>query len=441
MEALVEIDENERYWVGIGYQRRLMPNDRKAFSSSDGTMGWSSLQQAEEDLVLLGRGWKYKEGSEFEPLGQWMYAADFRRESIKNAKPDRGMSSFVRFRRLYRTKIFNPDEFIPPHIAEKCNQVDSAATASLSDLMLDVLAYCSLLHSPSNHTQATTLPLKERIINVGISTEFPPANAAPDVLDASFQLGQLKKKLETFVDEERAKTIMSRLLASVEFTFEQRQGRKAFRDRKFAVQSCFPDAERETIAILIIKKLDTQFQLHCDRPECGETCRFYRVNCPNDGCTAVVSKKHLSQHDKACLHKIVQCECGDEFKRKETAAHKGQACKMRLVECPFKDIGCIKEVQAKDVKTHVVEDAPAHLLLAVNRMNEHQDVIKKMHFKLLELEADNKQLKETMEKQQTDSKKEISKLETQLTKTNKELTTLQKKCKKEFSRRESLRDT
>ena len=53
MEALVEIDENERYWVGIGYQRRFMPNDRKAFSSTDGTMNWSSLQQAEEDLVLL----------------------------------------------------------------------------------------------------------------------------------------------------------------------------------------------------------------------------------------------------------------------------------------------------------------------------------------------------------------------------------------------------
>jgi hypothetical protein len=336
--------------------------------------------------------------------------------------------------------VFNPDEFIPQHISEKCNQVDTVATQSLSDYMLDVLAYCSLLHSPSTHTQATVMPLKERIINVSISVEYPPANGAPDVLDASFQLDQLKNKLEIFVEEERAKTIMSRLLASVEFTFDQRQGRKAFRDRKAAVQTCFPDAERELIAVLIIKKLDTQFQLHCDRPECGKSCRFYRVNCPNEGCTAMVSKVRLSWHDKECPYKIIQCECGDEFQRKETAVHKEQACKMRTVECPFKDIGCIKEVKAKDIDKHVVEDGPSHLLLAVNRMKEHEDVIKKMHFKVLELEGENQQLKEVMEKQQTDSKKEISKLESQLTKTNRELATLQKTCKNEFSQRQTLRD-
>jgi hypothetical protein len=223
MEAIVEIDENERYWVGGGFgSGGLLPNDRGAFSSTDGTMSWKSLDQASEDLTLLGRGWTYEYGSNFESIGQWMYAADFRNESIKNAKPDRGLSSFVRFRRLYRTKVFNPDEFIPRSISEKCDQVDSSESQSLSDLMLEVLAYCSLLHNPSAHTQAVTLPLKERIINVGISQDYPPANSAPDVLEATYQMGLLKKKFEKFVEEERAKTIMNRLLTSVEFSFDQR---------------------------------------------------------------------------------------------------------------------------------------------------------------------------------------------------------------------------
>lgn len=443
MEAVVEIDENERYWVGGGFGKRgLLPNDRSPFSSSDGTMSWKTVEQASEDLVLLGRGWKYQEGSEFESIaGQWMYAADFRNESIKNAKPDRGMSSFVRFRRLFRTKVFNPDEFIPRSISEKCNQVDSSATLSLSDLMLEVLAYCSLLHSPSHHTQAVALPLKERIINVGISQDYPPANSAPDVLDAVYQLGLLKKKFETFVEEERAHTIMNRLLASVEFTFDQRQGRKAFGDRKSLVAGDFPEREREAIATLIIKKLDTQFQLHCDRPECGENCRFYRVPCPNEGCTVTVSRMYLSRHDRECPLKIIQCECGDEFQRRQSAVHKEQACKMRMVDCPFKDIGCIKQIKAMELKNHVVDDAPAHLLLAVNRMTEHQDVIRKLHDRVEALEKENELLKESAEKDKKESKAEIIKLQHQATKMSKELTNLEKTCKREFSRKHTLKDS
>jgi hypothetical protein len=441
MDAVVEIDENERYWVGGGFGRGgLLPNDRGAFSSTDGTISWKSLEQASEDLILLGRGWKYEQGSHFESIGQWMYAADFRNESIKNAKPDRGLSSFVRFRRLYRSKIFDPDEFIPRSISEKCDQVDSSATLSLSDLMLDVLAYCSLLHSPLTHTQAVALPLKERIINVGISQDYPPANSAPDVLDATYQLNLLKTKFETFVEEERAKTIMNRLLASVEFTFEQRLGRKAFGDRKSLVEISFTAKEREAIAILVIKKLDTQFQLHCNLPNCGKDCRFFRVPCPNEGCHVTVSKMHLSRHDQECPFKILRCECGDEFQRHQSTDHSKHECKLRTVECPFKDIGCIKEIRIIDMNTHVVEDAPAHLLLAVNRLAEHQEVIRKLYGEVQTLQDENKDLKEHARKREQESKQEVAKLHTQMTKVNKELAQLEKTCKKEFSQKHTLRD-
>ena len=112
METIVEIDENERYWVGGGFGRRgLLPNDRGAFSTTDGSMYWKSTEEVSEDLVLLGRGWRYGK-EEFTPATNWMYAKDFRPESLKKAKPDKGMMDMVRFRRLYRTKHFNPDEFV-----------------------------------------------------------------------------------------------------------------------------------------------------------------------------------------------------------------------------------------------------------------------------------------------------------------------------------------
>ena len=112
METIVEIDENERYWVGGGFGRRgLLPHDRGAFSTTDGSMHWRTPEEASEDLILLGRGWIYGK-EEFSPATNWMYAKDFRPESLKKAKPDKGMMHMVRFRRLYRTKHFNPDEFV-----------------------------------------------------------------------------------------------------------------------------------------------------------------------------------------------------------------------------------------------------------------------------------------------------------------------------------------
>ena len=112
MDTIVEIDENERYWVGGGFgSRGLLPNERGAYSTTDGSMCWKSSTEASEDLVLLGRGWKY-EDAEFTPATKWMYATNFRPESVKKAKPNRGMLHMVRFRRLYRTKYFNPDEFV-----------------------------------------------------------------------------------------------------------------------------------------------------------------------------------------------------------------------------------------------------------------------------------------------------------------------------------------
>lgn len=154
MEVIVEIDENERYWVGGGFgSRGLLPNDRGPFSTTDGSMFWKSPDEASEDLVLLGRGWTYKE-SEFTPGTQWMYATDFRPESIKRAKPKRGMMHWVRFRRLYRTKTFNPDEFVEYVLKLSCSSSYVCSPhGSVSILIVRILFYSFLVSvevSPRN---------------------------------------------------------------------------------------------------------------------------------------------------------------------------------------------------------------------------------------------------------------------------------------------------
>jgi len=431
--TIVEIDENERDWVGVGFGTRLLPSDRGHLTTTDGSMSWKTLSQVSEDLVLLGRGWKY-EAAEFSQATEWMYAKDFRTESIKNAKPDRGMMHWVRFRRLYRTKLFNPDEFVPRSVSEKCEQADSSATDALSNLIVDTLTYCSMLHNPKNYTDAIALPLKERIINITIRQQPKDGdNSNPNSNDAFNHLDQIRMKLENFVEHESANTVLNRLLTSVDFTFQQRIGKEIFNKRKNIVQNrCFPSKESLAITTLIIKNIDPNFQLHCDKPNCGEICRFYRINCPNDGCSTVLSKLYLDEHNEQCPYKIIHCECGEFFLRHQLEIHNTQVCQIRRVDCPFKNIGCTIQVRACDLQSHLDEYASKHLLFTMNRMMEHQNVIKRLNDRVIALEGENKGLKQLLNNHVDKSMKDISQLGVKLNKTNKNLSNHEVACKKEF---------
>lgn len=276
-------------------------------------------------------------------------------------------------------------------VSEKCSQVDSSATDALGRLLLDSLTYCSLLHNPKTCTDAMVLPLKERIINLAIRQ---PQNTDGEInTDPFFQLDQLRIKLENFIEHEQAKTVMNRLLASVDFPFEKRNGEETFEKRKAVVsRQCFSSRECDAISTLIVKKLDPKFQLHCDQPNCGESCKFFRVQCPNKGCPMVMSRMYLDQHDEQCIYKTIECKCGLRFPRHELEIHRTQFCKFREVECPFKKIGCNKMVRACDLQKHLAEETNTHLLLAMNRMMEYQGVINNLNTRVFELENQNKAL-------------------------------------------------
>jgi len=316
-------------------------------------------------------------------------------------------------------------------ISEKCTQVDSSATDALGRLLLDTLAYCSLLHNPKTYTEAMALPLKERILNIAIRQ--PQNNNGQTKGDAFYQLDQLRINLESFIEHEQAKTVLNRLLAGVDFPFEKRNGQKAFDKRKHIVTSrCFASKEYDAISTLIVKKLDPNFQLHCDQPNCGESCRFYRIQCPHDGCPMIMSRMYLDEHDGQCIYKIIECICGDRFPRHKLEIHNSQFCKMREVECPFKKIGCKKRVRACDLQTHLVEDTNSHLLLAMTRMMEHQDVINNLNSRVVELEGQNKELKLALENHVQKSTSDLSQLTTRSKKTSEALANHEAKCRKEF---------
>ena len=301
----------------------------------------------------------------------------------------------------------------------------------MGQFLLDCITYCTLLHAPKTYTDAIAFPLKERIIQLAIRQ--PEKKDVHENTDVFYHLDQLRIKLESFIENERADTVMNRLLKSVDFPFDKRNSQEIFEKRKNLVsRQCISDMECDAIASLIVKKLDQKFQLHCDQPNCGESCKFHRVQCPNDGCTMMMSRMYLDQHDGECPFKIIKCECGDVLRRHELEIHLAQSCKLREVECPFKKIGCTKVVRACNIQKHLEEEVNTHLLLAMNRMLEYQDVINNLNIRVLSLEDQNRELQSTLENYMEKSTTEISQLNQNFEDSSMALANHEASCKKEF---------
>ena len=75
LERPIEIYENQRFWVGRGW-RGLLPTERKAYSTEDGSLSWRTVREAALSLLRYDvaansggrskrrqgrRGWSYHE--------------------------------------------------------------------------------------------------------------------------------------------------------------------------------------------------------------------------------------------------------------------------------------------------------------------------------------------------------------------------------------------
>ena len=169
----IELYENERYNPISGWSYKgLLPSDRSRFSTSDGSSSWSDINTAQEALNSIGWSWDTRSPSplSFEagdsPYPGWRvmlpitaersdaksvkdigfeYATDYSNgnETWSNKK---GLSSFVRRRRIIRNQVYDPEINIPESAKSKftCFYGDLEKLESLSDLLLESLSIVSI---------------------------------------------------------------------------------------------------------------------------------------------------------------------------------------------------------------------------------------------------------------------------------------------------------
>ena len=93
----------------------------------------------------------------------------------------------------------------------------------------------------------------------------------------------------------------------------------------------FPAKEREALARTVVRKHDIENYYHCKVQNCGDTCIYKIVTCPNARCEVQYNVKYTDKHDSICPQKIIPCNrvCGEIVTRCSMDNHLEFACALR----------------------------------------------------------------------------------------------------------------
>lgn len=424
----VQLHENQRCWIGVGFSNALMPNDRGPYSTLDGSQSWKSLEEATK--AMLGATWTWEESDSDFQEGEWQYARDFTVQAVDSATSERGAMDWVRYRVLQRPAVFVPTAFASDTIQQDCRHCDSKAVRSLAKDLIEVLTFVTLINSgpkafstsddEKQVSSATTVAVKdatllrtkskliefvqEHLTTAGSVKEEEEDEDEEHQHDSWYQLQKLQQALHSFADREVIDSNILRSVFKIQATFEGRHNTIPRFDSlcQSLSERCFPDQERTAIAFCVIKRLDGQyFQMQCHSLlGCQEDkCRYKWVACTNKGCKGIMSRIYLESHiETDCPYKIVTCECGDEFPKHQQLHHLLDICRLREAPCPFKHLGCTAILKAQDIPNHVEHNTSSHLLLAMQRMQHYEIQIRRLHDKFDSLHSKHEETQEQIQK-------------------------------------------
>lgn len=291
----VELYENERYNpLSGGWSRNgLLLSDRSPFSSLSGEVGYSSIEEANKEL--LSAGWDWTEGDEgwkVDPSTAeegWMYAVDFGGDPLTYSKT-KGIIHFVRRRRLIRLQTFAP-HLLLGSVAWTCDNVDTEMVSSLEKQLLAAIVGCSIHKHPRHFSEAKVNPLKNHLM-ASLNLTGGPGEGA-------LGMDVVQSTLESFAGSGSSIwSAASAVLSNAGDTAENEAKRYALFDNVY-----FRADEREALANALIHKHDKTFAYHCKHKNCSKgadadtpDCWFAPMRCPNDGCGVVFSKKWRYVH-------------------------------------------------------------------------------------------------------------------------------------------------
>ncbi|XP_006647484.1 uncharacterized protein LOC102701141 [Oryza brachyantha] len=287
----------------------------------------------------------------------------------------------------------------------QCNLCDSEVVHSMTEILLRGLATASvdsttgdIFKNPSSVAVGMKAELAEYLIQrstmlVGEAVDGGEDHSEELIKASSAPTEFLSDLIDGFVAPKR------NLLSHVSGFLSSESRLNKIKDfiHKMEAEDCWALDGRESTAGTILKSIDMKCTFHC--PERFDTqdklakhrsmCRFRIVNCQNDGCIASFSANHIERHDSVCLFKALPCEqlCEQHVMRCEMDMHCASVCPMKLVNCPFYQVGCETAFPQCVLNKHCSELLQTHLLYilqlttrqeaSVNDMNQRLHLLEK----------------------------------------------------------------
>jgi hypothetical protein len=238
----------------------------------------------------------------------------------------------------------------------KCNHVCMGTSTNVAGCLLNAVARAVVHQSSVLSTDASRLKLSK-----DLSKELESKLCKVDTSNPR-TLQDLSLRIEQFATSKKG--VMSGLLGNTKDAVSKMEN-------ALVDSNAWAESERNRLAVKLVELYDSDFQAHCSK-ECANEdelfehkmeCRFLPVSCENEGCPESFALHLRDKHDSHCSFKLVPCtlNCNQIVMRREMCAHQVGTCSMKLMKCPYFDLGCVDPICKGVLHQHVTTNADSHL--------------------------------------------------------------------------------
>ncbi|XP_006853878.2 uncharacterized protein LOC18443631 [Amborella trichopoda] len=268
------------------------------------------------------------------------------------------------------------------HGAFLCDHFDAELVHKIAQLLLPGLASAcvdttmgDLFRTPSS------VAIETRKEMVDFLTQKSEAHIAESMIeegstDSGNPIDSISDFMDDFVDSK--KNLLSRVSAWV--LSDRREDKIDDFMQELETNGFWLISRRESVAEILLRNIDLKGNYYCgfkfeNRDEFIEhrgNCRFRLLNCGNEGCDSTFCAVYAEKHDMGCPFKVLPCDqkCSESILRREMDKHCITVCPMRLVNCPFYQVGCRSSFPQSKIEDHCRECLESHLVFVLQLIHK-----------------------------------------------------------------------
>ncbi|RZR95457.1 hypothetical protein BHM03_00024309 [Ensete ventricosum] len=287
-----------------------------------------------------------------------------------------------------------------------CNQCDKELVRKIAQLLLPGLATACV----DNTTGLFKTPASVAVVVRKEMVDYLKQRSQMYVTEAVGQGDDIANTVEEFSDEptEIISGFVDDFASSKRNLFGRVSGWLSGESREDKIDDFAQEMEtnvfwsidrREAIAEILIMNVDLKRAFHCStkfdsaQQLAGhETrCSFRILGCTNEGCKAKFSAIHAEKHDLECPFKVIPCEqkCSERIVRHDMDRHCITICPMKLVNCPFYQVGCHSAFPQCNLEKHCSECLRSHLMYVLQVLHKQEASVEELRRRVQLLEKVN----------------------------------------------------